>query len=56
MEQTIKMRLDELTSGRVRFEEPLAPLTTFGLGGPAAALVEPESIDELKAVLGYATR
>lgn len=48
--------LDELTSGRVRFDEPLAPLTTFGLGGPATALVEPESITELKAVLGYANR
>jgi UDP-N-acetylmuramate dehydrogenase len=56
MERAIKMRLDELTSGRVRFEEPLAPLTTFGLGGPAAALLEPESIAELKAVLGYVNR
>ena len=48
------MRLGELTSGRVRFDEPLAPFTTFGLGGPAAAMVEPESVSEFKAVLQYA--
>lgn len=56
MEREIKVRLGELTSGRVRFDEPLAPFTTFGLGGPAAALVEPESVSELKAVLKYARK
>ncbi|MBW1709176.1 MAG: UDP-N-acetylmuramate dehydrogenase [Deltaproteobacteria bacterium] len=48
------MRLDQLAPGHVKFDEPLAHLTTFGLGGPADALVEPDSISELSEVLRFA--
>ena len=37
--------------GRARFDETLAPLTWWKIGGPADALVEVQSCDELAAVL-----
>jgi len=42
-----------LAPNRVSFEVPLAAMTTFGLGGPAEALVEPETVDELLRILEY---
>jgi UDP-N-acetylmuramate dehydrogenase len=43
--------------GRVGRDQPLAPLTTFRLGGPAALFLRAESLDDLAAlaaVLGHA--
>jgi UDP-N-acetylmuramate dehydrogenase len=40
-----------LGAGRLRANEPLAPLTTFKVGGPAQWFVEPRGRDELLAVL-----
>src|SRR5205085_1386881 len=40
---------DRITSG-VRSEHPLAPLTTFRIGGPAALFLEPDTEQELAAV------
>jgi UDP-N-acetylmuramate dehydrogenase len=42
--------LREALGDRVRFDFPLAPLTSFRLGGPAAAYVEAESGEDLQAV------
>src|SRR5581483_9901516 len=42
--------------GRVRAHAPLAPLTTFKVGGPADWLVEPRSSDEIVAALRIAHR
>jgi UDP-N-acetylmuramate dehydrogenase len=39
----------------VRTDVPLGPLTTFGVGGPADWLVEPQSVGALQAVLRLAT-
>jgi UDP-N-acetylmuramate dehydrogenase len=36
----------------VRLDVPLAPLTWFGLGGPAKFFVTPRSLEELQTVLG----
>ncbi len=44
----------ELGHGRVRRDEPLAPLTTFKVGGPADALVETRSSDEIVAAVRLA--
>ena len=44
-------KLEGLIPGKVRYNAPLAPLTTFRLGGPAAVLTEPDSIEELSGVL-----
>jgi UDP-N-acetylmuramate dehydrogenase len=43
--------LREHLGERVRFDEPLAPLTWWKIGGPADALVETRSSDELALVL-----
>lgn len=40
---------------RVREHVPLGPLTTFGVGGPADWLVEPDSVEAFQAVLRIAT-
>lgn len=39
---------------RVVAQAPLAPLTTFGVGGPADWLVDVRSVEELQAVVGAA--
>jgi len=40
--------------GEVRFEEPLAGYTTYRIGGPAAALVFPASVDDVVSTLAFA--
>ncbi len=42
--------------GRLRFNAPLAPLATFGVGGPATVLARPDTETELAAVLDLARR
>jgi UDP-N-acetylmuramate dehydrogenase len=42
-------------NGRVREHVSLGPLTTFGVGGAADWLVEPDSVETLQAVLRVAT-
>jgi UDP-N-acetylmuramate dehydrogenase len=39
---------------RVKFEEPMAKHTTFRVGGPAEALFEPESVEQLTAFVTWA--
>ena len=43
--------LRERFGARARFDEPLAPLTWWKIGGPADALIEARSSDELAMVL-----
>ena len=49
-------RLASLCPGGVGFDRPLAPLTTYRLGGPAAVLFEPASGTDLLAVTEAAQR
>ena len=44
----------EVFGDRVRPQAPLAPLTTFRVGGPAEWLVEPRGADEMQAALRIA--
>lgn len=39
---------------RVKFEEPMAKHTSFRVGGPAEALFEPESVEQLTAFVTWA--
>lgn len=48
--------LRELAVGCVREREPLARHTTWNIGGPAAVLIEPDSVDSLGRVLRLARR
>lgn len=43
--------LTEVTSGRVRYDEPMSLHTSFRVGGPAEAFVEPKTEDELAALV-----
>ncbi len=43
-------RLRARVTGRVDVDAPLAPLTTFRVGGPADVMVEAETEDDLRAV------
>jgi UDP-N-acetylmuramate dehydrogenase len=43
--------LEHAVPGRIQCGVPLAPLTTYRIGGPADALVEPATIDEIRAAL-----
>ena len=53
----LQRALDEaLGAARVAASAPLAPLTTFKVGGPADLLVEPRNGDELVRVLEAAVR
>jgi UDP-N-acetylmuramate dehydrogenase len=45
-------RLSARCPGRVRRDLPLAPLTTFRLGGPARLFLRAESLDDLAALAG----
>jgi UDP-N-acetylmuramate dehydrogenase len=42
--------------GRVRVDEPLAPYTTYRIGGPADVLLEPENVEDVQAALAAARR
>ena len=48
------VRLPGLDLARVRRDVPLAPFTTFRIGGPADAFFEPHTADELAAALDAA--
>jgi UDP-N-acetylmuramate dehydrogenase len=43
--------LADITSGRVRYDEPMSLHTSFRVGGPAEAFVEVKSADELVALV-----
>ncbi len=50
----VRSTLTERVSGRVEFDAPLAPYTTYRIGGPAAAVVHPASVDDVAATLQLA--
>ncbi|MEW6266476.1 MAG: UDP-N-acetylmuramate dehydrogenase [Thermodesulfobacteriota bacterium] len=52
MTPAVKEKLTALLPGRVKFDASLAEMTTFGLGGPAETLAEPDSPEELAGLLG----
>lgn len=51
MHPELRERLQGVVGGRARFDVPLARYTSFRIGGPADALVEPESVAELQTLV-----
>lgn len=51
---SVHQELDGLTAGHVRFSEPMRLHTSFHIGGPAEAWVEPQDLEELKNLLALA--
>ena len=43
-----------MLSSNIKFDEPLAKYTTFGIGGPARCMVYPDNRNELSTLLKYA--
>jgi UDP-N-acetylmuramate dehydrogenase len=54
MTPSLAGRLLAVFGERVRFDEPLAPYTTYRIGGPADALVEPGTVAEVVQALDIA--
>jgi UDP-N-acetylmuramate dehydrogenase len=52
----VRAALEPVFGDRLRADVPLAPLTTFKVGGPADWLVEPRSSEEMLAALTIAHR
>ncbi len=53
MEEQLKEILRNLTANPVQWNCSLAPFTSFGIGGPAKALVTVESSEELSSLLKF---
>ncbi|MDI9569631.1 MAG: UDP-N-acetylmuramate dehydrogenase [Pseudomonadota bacterium] len=53
MRESFREELKRLAGDGVRFEEPLANHTSLGVGGPALAMVYPESPEQLGAILAF---
>lgn len=47
---------DIVEPGRLLFDEPMSRHTTFAIGGPVDVLVNPQSVEEIKAVLSFCNR
>ena len=54
MNQKQKKDIRKMLRSVMTFDEPLAKHTTFGIGGPAACMVLPETREELSILLKYA--
>jgi len=55
MEKRLREGLANIAAGPVQWDCPLAPYTSFGIGGPADALIEVASVTELSGLLKYCT-
>ncbi len=49
-------QLKQVVGGKVLLNAPVAPYTTYHLGGPAAAFVEPGSLEDLSGLMKELTR
>lgn len=54
--QRVKEELSELAGNPIQWDCPLAPLTSFGIGGAAAAVIVVEHVNELEALLNCCAR
>ena len=53
MDQRLKERLEKLAENPVEWGRNLAPFTSFGIGGPADAIIQVESTEELGRLLQF---
>jgi UDP-N-acetylmuramate dehydrogenase len=54
LEHVHKKELEKIMdTGRISYDQPLAPYTSFGIGGPADVLVQAEREAELQALLHF---
>lgn len=53
IDEKLKRQLHELLGERCRLNAPMAPLTTWRIGGPADCLAQPESIAEIAQIIRW---
>ena len=53
LDESDRARLREILGSNVRFDEPVAPFTSWKIGGPADAFAQVENTLELAALLRY---
>jgi UDP-N-acetylmuramate dehydrogenase len=56
LDEKDRAALTEIFESRVRFDAPLAPYTSWKIGGPADAIVDVETTDELARLLRFVFR
>ncbi len=56
MRPELRQKLQRLLRGRVRFDVPLARYTSFRIGGPADAFIEPQTVAELQVLVSFLHR
>ncbi|HEX2178780.1 MAG TPA: UDP-N-acetylmuramate dehydrogenase [Actinomycetota bacterium] len=59
LQETLRRAAEEIAAGatgRVKFSEPLAPFTSFRVGGPAGVLVEPKNETDLEVTGSVVSR
>ena len=47
-------QVEGLIKGRILYDEPMSRYTSYGIGGPADALIFPRDVEDLKAILRIA--
>ena len=56
LDKHAKNELSSLVGSQVKWDCPLAPYTSFGIGGPATAVLVLESMQELAGVLAFCSK
>ncbi|MCD5390682.1 UDP-N-acetylmuramate dehydrogenase [candidate division NPL-UPA2 bacterium] len=52
---SLAKEISEIVKGRIKFNEPLSEHTSLRIGGPADYWVEPKDLEDLRAVLQFAS-
>ena len=55
MDDRLRQDLRRVCRGDLRFDEPMARHTSFGIGGPADAFVLPGDLDEVRTICQFLT-
>ena len=49
-------RLKNMLNGNIMEDEPMANHTSYGIGGPALAFIEPDSVKDLQLIISFAEK
>jgi UDP-N-acetylmuramate dehydrogenase len=49
-------RLKDMLNGKIMEDEPMANHTSYGIGGPALAFIEPNSVKDLQLIISFAEK
>ncbi len=52
----IREEIQKIVKGEIKFDEPLARHTSFGIGGPADCFVTPQDIEDLRKIILFSRK